>query len=272
MDRIKPILRAVKEGETPPGPINIEERMSGVLPDCIAKIEAMDYVGAFQQFAQNLEVVERASGQSFFDEPIQKPLRKMLERLWDSFLKDTKDHKKKVARLHALDGQAEEALLEIRATDDKARAEYDALSDDKKRYLRALVRQEAERSAVTTFPNASSLEASFRRNFDRWIKDSIERPAEEAYAPELKHTGYTGELFNSTLPFLREKMKGYVGPLIKGKRGYSNYTPVTAEIVQADIVAFLEEATKLAETFAEINARRDAANSATWLSQRIDNK
>jgi len=257
-----PVLRVVEKTETIPKPIDIEERLTAVLPECLAKIEAMDYVGAFQHFAEHLGPIERTLGSSFFDEPIQKPLRRQLKQLWGSFLEDTKDRKKLDARLRALSGQTKKALEEITIADENRRVKYDALPDERKNYLKALVRQEVERSTVVTFPNAESLKAGLGRLFDEWLRDSIEKPIEEAYAPELKHIGYIDELFNNTLPFLTRRMEGYVHPLIEGRQGYSNYVPVTAAIIQADIVAFLKQAPKLVETFAEIVEERDSANES----------
>ena len=264
-----PALRVV--GKAPLAPVSIEERMAGVLPECFARIEAMDYAGAFQHFVQNLELIERTSGPSFFDEPMQKPLRKQLKQLWDSFLADIQDRKKLGTRLHALDEQTEKTLEEIKTASQDVRAKYDALSDDDRKYLRALVRQSIEKRTVVPFLNKASEEANFKREIESRIQDSIhsiQEPVEKAYAPKLKHMEYVGELFNAALPFLRRKMEGYVKSLVEGRRNYSDYNPVPAATIQANIVAFLEQAPKLAATFAELEAERFDANKSARNSLR----
>lgn len=260
-EKLKPLaLRVVGETTAEPITINIEAQMADILPECVAKIEAMEYAGGFQHFAQRLASIERTSGAAFFEEPIQKPIRRTLEQLWSSFLKDIKDDKKMTNRLNAMRGHTEQALQDGRTARADIQARYDALSDDQRKYYQTLADQRMAKTTVAVFPNEVSSRDALIRGVDAWIEETIEGPIDKAYAPEFKHMAYIGDLFNETLPFLRKKMEGYVKPLIEGRRNYSNYIPVTATIIQADIVAYLEQASKLAETFAELGEKRFDTN------------
>lgn len=247
-----------------------EAILVGLVPEALARIESMDYVGAFSLFAERLETIEHRSPKLLLEEKVQRPARAVLKTLWKAFLADIKDDEKKVKRLHAMEGETERRLGEMEKKREES-AGAPPVSEDRRKYMAALGKQ--NHSNIAVFPNRESEGADFRRQFDEVIRKTIEEPTEKAFEPELRHIDYIGSLFNTIMPVVRESTEGYVAPMIAGKRGIINYLPVTALTLNGNVIAFLKEASGMAQALARGYHSREDANRATHtqlLSQEHD--
>lgn len=243
--------------------IDIGKKLREALPMCFSRIEAMDYAGAFSHFTEQFVLAERTSPIKFLDESAQKLIRQNLKRLWTYFLNDITDRKKFGTRLDALRGQTEAAVTEIKNNGRQVIDKPEPISTINETYNQALAMQQAKRRKVIPFPNDAAESAHFQREFSNMIDKTVSKPVDDAFAPELTHMAYIGELFNVILPLLRRQMEGYVKPLVDGKRTDSNYVPVTAGTIKSSIIDYLALAPSLATTFATISEKRwDAAQTA----------
>lgn len=240
---------------------NIKETLDRTMPESLIDIEAMRYSEAFARLTEALSGLERTLGKKILEESVQKEARKALAQLWKSFIEDTTNNKKLRVRLNAMREKTDEAVTSVTEKRASAERKFEQLPNDSKKYLEALIEQRAQETTkkVVLFPNQDSQKSHFDRQFDQMV-ETTERPIHDAYEPELIYIEFIGTLYNTVLPMLRKLMEGYVQPMIKGKRNYSNYLPVTAETVTTNISDFLKISEGMAKTLSELSLQRDKAN------------
>lgn len=177
--------------------------------------EAEEYAAAFNLLASRLEAVERARPAEFGEEQYQRPARRALRKMWESFVREIESATQRALRVSSQN--------ELTVEDMKRLREDRALGRAPQRAGAAIAR------------------------------------SEEIYRLENEHVELTGEHYNTILPMLRRKIEGYLKPVMKGDRGYSNYLPVTGGLVRAMVSNYLDRAIEVARILGAADIARDKA-------------
>ena len=154
-------LRQVRAGEQNQL-LNPRLEFQKIVSGCIKLIDNAQYADAFETFAGTLEIMERHSPQVIGAKGAQQEARKTLGILWNAFIKDTTDHEKKVARIHALEAKTDQRVKETQEVLKSVREQNE--TDNERGYRRALAEQRAQ--SVVAFPNEDSQQADLERRLD----------------------------------------------------------------------------------------------------------